>query len=160
LAKAKLHSLTRRSMLSLSETPVMMTRSFDDEVFLLAFARLAVCDGGFLQGRTRRACLQQARRRLVDRGTKERSWKSPCRQPPPLVLMVASFVNAPGRRKCTSNFVFLLGVEGFPFDIHDRCKDVDAHRDTPKIFIPTDGQTRSRYRNFFGQCFESVGTLI
>ena len=38
----------------------------DDEVLLLAFARLAVRDGGFLQVRARRARLQQIRRRLVD----------------------------------------------------------------------------------------------
>src|SRR6187431_991734 len=37
-----------------------------DEVFLLALARLAVRDGGFLQVCTRRARLQQLRRRLVD----------------------------------------------------------------------------------------------
>src|SRR5262249_58368623 len=38
----------------------------DDEELLLPFARLPKCDGGFLQVRTRRASLQQLRRRLVD----------------------------------------------------------------------------------------------
>ena len=38
----------------------------DDEVLLLAFAGLAMRDGGFLQVRAGRARLQQIRRRLVD----------------------------------------------------------------------------------------------
>src|SRR4029450_4795008 len=38
----------------------------DDEELLLPFARLPKCDGGFLQVLTRRAGLQQLRRRLVD----------------------------------------------------------------------------------------------
>src|SRR5262245_17485790 len=39
---------------------------FDDEELLLTFAGLAKCNGGFLQVLTRRARLQQLRRRLVD----------------------------------------------------------------------------------------------
>src|SRR5262245_48712743 len=38
----------------------------NDEVLLLAFARLAMRDGGFLQVRACGACAQQARRRLVN----------------------------------------------------------------------------------------------
>ena len=99
----------------------------DDEVLLLALARLAMGDGGFLQVLTRRARLQQQRRRLVDgvndgqilegrlagagttTGTNGRS-----------------IGDAPGERQHL-DFVLVLGVGGFAFDVANLCKDVRCH---------------------------------
>ena len=100
----------------------------DDEVLLLALARLAMGDGGFLQVLARRARLQQQRRRLVDvvndgqilegrlagaaatTGTNGRS----------------GFVT-PQENDSTSISSLCLASSGFAFDVADLCKDVRCH---------------------------------
>src|SRR5947208_671001 len=97
----------------------------DDEEFLLAFSRLAVRDGGFRQVAAGRARLQQPRRGLVDRVGKRKVVEG---RPAGASATAAgtngrSICDTPGERQHL-DFILVLVVGGFAFDVPDLRKDV------------------------------------
>src|SRR5256885_15603334 len=96
----------------------------DDEEFLLAFSRLAVRDGGFLQVGARRACLQQPRRGLVDRVSERKVVEGrPAGASAAARTNGRSICDTPGERQHL-DFVLVLVVGVFAFDVPDLRKDV------------------------------------
>src|SRR6185312_1084174 len=139
LGKCKTHGLRRgpRVVASMHDAGDQDIVQLDDEELLLALARLAMGDGGFLQMPARGARSEKAGRCLVDLVNDGEVLEGGLSGAGSAARTVACRIDGAPRERQHLDLVLVLAVEGFAFDIADLGKDIDSHRTTLPLIVVT-----------------------
>src|SRR4029077_4337498 len=126
LGKRQTHGLRPRlaTGVAICDTGNDNVIQLDDEVLLLALARLSMRDGRVLQVRARRTRLHERGRRLVDIVNDGKILEGRLARATTTTRSRGTRVRYTPREREHLDFVFVFVVERFPFDVPNLCKDV------------------------------------